>query len=65
MVNMSGGNCHPLHIFIQTEQMQGYVQCEKLTLLDLSVRGYKKIDQVALGQRINIVDAIQGIFDYV
>ena len=55
----------PLHIFIETEQMQGYVQCEKLTLLDLSVRGYKKIDQVALGQRINIVDAIQGIFDYV
>lgn len=55
----------PLHIFIETEQIQGYVQCEKMALLDLSVRGHKKIDQVALGERINIADAIQGIFDYV
>ncbi|MDE5823896.1 MAG: hypothetical protein K2H91_04330 [Lachnospiraceae bacterium] len=55
----------PFHIYIETEHTKGYVQCEKLTLLDLSIRGYKKIDQVALGERINITDAIQGIFDYV
>lgn len=46
------------------QQTKGYVQC-KITLLDLSIRGYKKIDQAALGERINIADAIQEIFDYV
>lgn len=73
--NLSGGiiGCpiydnsleNPLHILIQTGQARKYVQCEKLTLLDLSVRGYKKIGQVSLGERINIADAVQGIFDYV
>jgi len=32
----------PLHIFISTEDTNGYAQCEKLALLDLKVRGYKK-----------------------
>ncbi len=32
----------PLHIWISTENTEGYIHCEKLALLDLSVRGYKK-----------------------
>ena len=64
--NLSGESIGcPVHILIQTGQGRKYVQCEKLTLLDLSVRGYKKIGQVSLGERINIADAVQGIFDYV
>ncbi len=55
----------PLHIFISTDELKGYVQCEKLALLDLSVRGYKKIGSIQLMDRINISDAVQGIFEYV
>lgn len=55
----------PLHIQVSTTETKGYVQCEKLTLLDLSVRGYKKTDALALEERMNIVDAVQGIFDYI
>lgn len=55
----------PLHIRVSAAEIKGYVQCEKLTLLDLSVRGYKKTDALALEERMNIVDAVQGIFDYI
>lgn len=55
----------PLHIYVETEEVKGYVQCEKLALLDLTVRGYRKICKLTLGDRINVVDAVQGIFEYV
>ena len=55
----------PLHIFVSTEQMSGYVQCEKITLLDLTARGFSKVDRLALIDVIDITDAIQGIFEYV
>lgn len=55
----------PLHIKIRTDCTEGYVQCEKLTLLDLNVRGFFKIDRISVADIINITDAIQGIFDYV
>ena len=48
-----------------TDELEGFVQCEKLALLDLTIRGYKKISTLKLTDRINIVDAVQGIFDYV
>ena len=51
----------PLHILVSS----GYVQCEKLALLDLNIRGYKKIDRLSIAVMINIIDAIQGIFEYV
>lgn len=57
------GTGSPLHIAING--MQGYVQCEKLALLDLKVRGHKKTGRIALNELMNITDAIQGIFDYV
>lgn len=55
----------PLHIWMVTEENEGYIQCEKLTLLDLSIRGYKKIDRLSLSEMINVSDAIQGIFEYI
>lgn len=55
----------PLHIGIETDEVKGYVQCEKLALLDLNVRGHKKLDRIVLSDIINITDAIQGIFDYI
>ena len=32
----------PLHIWMSTEENEGYIQCEKLALLDMSFRSYKK-----------------------
>lgn len=55
----------PLHIKIRTDSTEGYVQCEKLALLDLNVRGFSKNDKISKEDIINITDAIQGIFDYV
>lgn len=54
----------PLHIFISTDEAEGYVQCEKLALLDLRMRGHKKIGRLKLQDRVNIADAVQGIFEY-
>ena len=59
------GEAGPLHIHVKTEDMEGYVQCEKMSLLDLSVRGYSKIDRIDYSDIINITDAIHGIFDYI
>ena len=55
----------PLHIWMSTEENEGYIQCEKLALLDLAYRGYKKIDTLSLTEMVNGVDAIQGIFEYI
>lgn len=55
----------PLHIWVPTEENEGYVQCEKLALLDLTVRGYKKTGRLPISEMMNISDAIQGIFEYI
>lgn len=52
----------PLHISVDA---YGYVQCEKLALLDMNVRGYSKMGSLPLASVIDITDAIQGIFDYI
>lgn len=55
----------PLHIWTSTDESEGYIQCEKLALLDLTIRGYKKIDSLPISEMMNVADAIQGIFEYV
>ena len=55
----------PLHIFVSANEVKGYVLCEQLKLFDLRVRGHKKIAQLKWGEKINISDAVQGIFEYV
>ena len=55
----------PLHIWMSTEENEGYIQCEKLALLDMSLRGYKKVDCLPISEMINVSDAIQGIFEYI
>ena len=59
------GEAGPLHIHISAGDVDGYVQCEKIALLDLNVRGYSKLARIHYPDIINITDAIQGIFDYV
>ena len=55
----------PLHIWMSTKESEGYIQCEKLALLDLSVRGHKKVDRLPVSEMINVSDAIQSIFEYI
>lgn len=55
----------PLHIWMSTENTEGYIHCEKLALLDLTIRGYKKIDRLPFSEMINVSDAIQSIFEYI
>ena len=59
------GTPGPLHIWIHGKEVDGYAQCEKMALLDMQVRGYAKVDRVPPGEMMDIVDAIQGIFDYI
>ena len=59
------GTPGPLHIPIHSNDVDGYVHCEKMTLLDLNIRGYSKIDHINYPDIMNITDAIQGIFDYI
>lgn len=63
-INTSPSNS-PLHIQVLSDNINGYVHCEKLKLLDLNVRGYKVVGRIPMNDIINITDAIQGIFDYV
>lgn len=55
----------PLHIKIRTDSTEGYVQCEKLALIDLNVRDFSKTGRISMTDIIEITDAIQSIFDYV
>ncbi len=59
------GQSGALHIKIETEEVTGYVQCEKMALLDMNKRGYSKLDRIHISAIIDITDAIQSIFDYV
>ena len=58
------GELYP-EVVIEAGEFKGYVQCEKMALLDLNVRGYKIIDRIELTDIMNITDAIQAIFDYI
>lgn len=55
----------PLHIKIKTDSTEGYVQCEKLALIDLNDRDFSKTGRISMTDIIEITDAIQSIFDYV
>ena len=55
----------PLHIYMKGHEVEGYVQCEKMALLDLNIRRFKKIESIPVTDVINITDAIQSIFDYI
>ena len=54
----------PLHIKVGAGDFRGIVLCEQMKLLDLRVRGYKKISSLPAAAIMDIVDAVQGIFDY-
>ena len=55
----------PLRIKCGNIRQPGYVYCEQLRVLDLNTRRFSKTDSVQYNDLIDIVDAIQGIFDYI
>jgi len=55
----------PLRIWCGNLKNPGYVYCEQLRVVDLNARRYSKCDSVSYDDLIDIVDAIQGIFDYI
>ena len=62
---LKNASADPLHIPIIAKDMQGgIVLCEQMKLLDLRVRGYKKLTELKMEDVLNITDAIQSIFDY-
>ena len=61
----NAGRDDALHIHVQAQNMDGYVHCEKLALLDLNARGFVKLNRLHMNDIMNITDAIQGIFDYI
>ncbi len=54
-----------LHIWTSTKENEGYIQCENLNLLDMTVRGHKKTGRLPFHELMNVSDAIQGVFEYV
>ncbi len=50
---------------ISGKKVSGCVHCEKIALLDLNVRGYSKVDEVSIADRIVVSDIIQGLIDYI
>ena len=54
-----------LHIPISAGDWDGIVICEQLKSIDISARGYGKVDEVSIADVMEVTDAIQGIFDYV
>lgn len=54
----------PLHVYVETEEISGLVECEQLRMLDLRVRGYRKKGEISMEMIMEITDVIQGIFDY-
>ena len=55
----------PLRIYCEKIRKPGYVYCEQMRIVDLNIRRFSKIDSVSLNDLIDIVDAIQSIFDYI
>ncbi|MBR5047343.1 MAG: type II toxin-antitoxin system PemK/MazF family toxin [Eubacterium sp.] len=52
----------PLHIWI--DETDSFVLCEQMRMFDLRYRGWKKTNSISYIRLIDIVDAIQSIFDY-
>ena len=54
-----------LHIWTSALENEGYIQCESLNLLDMTVRGHKRTGRLPFQELMNVSDAIQGMFEYI
>ena len=54
----------PLHIRLKECPIEGYVLCEQVRFVDLTVRHYSKMTAAHYFDIMDISDAVMGIFDY-
>jgi hypothetical protein len=40
-----------------------YIRCETLSMLDLLIRGYKRIGRISMFEVVNVSNIIQGLRD--
>ena len=55
----------PLRIRCSYGNAPGYIFCEQVRVLDLQIRHFSKTGFVPLQELMDVVDAIQSIFDYI
>ena len=54
----------PLHIELTDSPIEGYVVCEQVKYVDLTVKRFAKLTDSYYYDIMNISDAVMGIFDY-
>ncbi|MBR1560063.1 MAG: type II toxin-antitoxin system PemK/MazF family toxin [Clostridia bacterium] len=54
----------PLHIRVKDERVEGYVLCEQVRFVDLTVRRWSKLSETHYFDIMDISDAVMGMFDY-
>jgi mRNA-degrading endonuclease toxin of MazEF toxin-antitoxin module len=52
------------HISVNIDKLYGTVLCEQIRFFDIKTRGYKYIGSSDLNTMIEIVDTVQGFFDF-
>ena len=62
---IENANASPLHFKLSLNKKDGFILCEQLRYLDLSIRHFKKIASLSPMERMEIADTVQCIFDYV
>ena len=55
----------PLRIKYKNKKISGYIYCDQLRVVDLNNRRFSKADSISLHDLMDIIDAIQSIFDYI
>ena len=54
----------PLHIRLKESTVEGYVLCEQVRYVDLTVRRFSKLGDAHYYDVMDISDAVMGMFDY-
>ena len=54
----------PLHIRLKESAVEGYVLCEQVRYVDLTVRRFSKLGDAHYYDVMDISDAVMGMFDY-
>ena len=55
----------PLRIRCSNDKTPRYIYCEQLRVVDLNVRRFSKTGFIPLQELMDVVDAIQSIFEYI
>ena len=54
----------PLHIAIKTKDVHGFVLCEHLRKIDLTLRGFQLKSELSLKEMMEVSYVVQALFNY-